>query len=513
MWDTRALRFAAVSSADRSAARCTGRGRHAHDIAAVVSEAPLLPADGEDAAIGSLAGGLVAYFEIEIVSCGDGEEGAAEGGGEGTITTEISLGIVAGGGDSVERTALACSWARGGLSFGLHCGSGRLLGGGGSIDEDDPEDVVPESGRLSFSSSAPTSSAAATRAGDVFGCGVLVPAKEVFFTRNGQFLGKAFAGTSVALMVASGLFAAATMHRPGEAIQGVFPQGNRVLRWGEENAADLVDDFRDRIRARIDEVDSGGLYEQQKRALLRDFLAQGGYAETLAVLGDDDVVTSDAGDGDAVLVDAGASLEQKYQRTLAFRGEIRQLIQGGNIAGARARLETSFPGAVSKGSRCLFLLRMQQFAELVRSGDTSAALGFLRAEIAPIYVPNHGPAASSADGDGDGGLVELAEGDANVLRDTAALLAFPDPFVSPVDLHADRLLGADRRSLVADVANDVVLRADLDLGTPDEEEDRGSELVAQISDLSKRLTTKFGGKSRFPALLMDDTLSSSLSSS
>lgn len=349
---------------DGISARYVGKGNHANDHGSVRSKEPVP------------RGQSVYYFEAELV----------DGGFRGLVTVGLSR----------PSFTLTRQVGTRPLSFGYRGENGRKFCG--------------EAGRGELYGPFFNTS-------DVVGCGVNFLTGEVFFTKNGRYLGPAFD----ALPSDVELYPTVSMHSPGEMVR--FNFGRRPFRFD-------VAAMRAEARARVEEeVAATAVDPRACVALVRSYLAHRGLYETLrafeAPYGNDD-----SGEGGA---GTGAGAQASYDDILR-RKAVCQLVARGEIEGAIAALERDYPGLLARDRALLFELHCQHFVETVRAGRVDDALAYVRGKLASYRddpgVP-HG---------------QLAE--------TIGMLAYVDVARSP----AAYLLAQDRRDRVADIANAAVLR-------------------------------------------------------
>ena len=230
-------RFLAVSK-DKTTVRYVGRGNHSQDVGAVRANRPCPQRV------------LVYYFEVTIV----------DGGSRGSIAIGLADGSFA-----LNRQP---GWEPN--SYGYHGYDGRRY-----ADSERGEHFAPRFGT-----------------GDVVGCGLLAARREVFFTKNGQHLGVAFAE------IAPGrYYPTVGLHSPGEVVSLNF--GGAPFTFDVDALAVIEGDASiptPRSMPLPDGLDMG--------ALVRGYLLHFGYEETLAALDGDRAAAagvdagSASGDGD-----------------------------------------------------------------------------------------------------------------------------------------------------------------------------------------------------------------------
>ena len=114
---------------------------------------------------------------------------------------------------------------------------------------------------------------------------------------------------------------------------------------------------------------------------------------------------------------------------------IRRAVQKGEVEEAIDRVNDLNPEILEHDSKLFFHLQQQRLIELIRQQDLEKALLFAQEYLAPLGEEN------------PGFLEELEK--------TLALLAFEDPFMSPVG----DLLGVQRRQQAASELNSAILHA------------------------------------------------------
>jgi hypothetical protein len=119
---------------------------------------------------------------------------------------------------------------------------------------------------------------------------------------------------------------------------------------------------------------------------------------------------------------------------MSTRTEIRQAVSNGDIELALKMTNESYPNLFDNNKPLLFQLHLQQLANYILAGDTTAALIFTRECLVPL-----------AEGD-----QELCE----QMEQTLVALAFANPKSCPV---AD-VVGDDQRQAVASELNHTIIR-------------------------------------------------------
>eukprot|EP00037_Helgoeca_nana_P017124 m.161849 g.161849 ORF g.161849 m.161849 type:complete len:434 (+) comp23849_c2_seq1:311-1612(+) len=190
--------------------------------------------------------------------------------------------------------------------------------------------------------------------GDVIGCCVNYFDFTCFYTKNGTKLGVAFrdidrkdeAGKSVRLYPSVGL------RTPNEEIEANFGQTPFIF--------DIESEWRDlRVRARMvveETVLSTAGWQHQLNQIVTSYLVHHGYADTARVLARDMDTRID-----------------ESEETIASRQKIRESVMGGEIEGAIAIVEETFPTVFPKNAPLLFRLRCRLFVEMIADAAKEAA--------------------------------------------------------------------------------------------------------------------------------------------
>ena len=278
--------------------------------------------------------------------------------------------------------------------------------------------------------------------GDVVGAGLHAASNDVFFTKNGKWLGHAFRDVCV-----NPLFPTVCLHSKDERVSANF------------GATAFCFD----IHAYID----GGNYERTvavaaedlppsaTHELVRDYLAFHGYAKTLAALDDGAAASSyrderrgettanaladddDNNDNDGVGADdpmASDACAADFS-DLRQRACIHSLILDGNMDAAEEHLRATYPGVFKSdyaAEVCLHL-KCQRYVEMIRAGRISDALEYAQSTMTAC--------------------VGLEPSWDEVVRGVMALVAYELPEKSPLA----SFLSPEHRDRVADAVNSAIL--------------------------------------------------------
>ncbi|KAG9136734.1 hypothetical protein Leryth_004501 [Lithospermum erythrorhizon] len=162
--------------------------------------------------------------------------------------------------------------------------------------------------------------------------------------------------------------------------------------------------------------------------IVRSYLQHYGYEETLASF---ELATKNSVPPIS-LVNENNMNEEEDVYALNQRRTLRQLIQSGDIVNAFSKLQNLYPAIVQdEKSVICFMLRCQEFIELVRNGYLDKAILYGRLHLNKFY----------------GSKFE------ELVKDCSALLAYEDPHSSSIGY----LLQPHQRDLLADAVNAMIL--------------------------------------------------------
>eukprot|EP00271_Cylindrocystis_brebissonii_P004026 TRINITY_DN15383_c0_g2_i1.p1 TRINITY_DN15383_c0_g2~~TRINITY_DN15383_c0_g2_i1.p1 ORF type:complete len:454 (-),score=74.96 TRINITY_DN15383_c0_g2_i1:379-1740(-) len=261
---------------------------------------------------------------------------------------------------------------------------------------------------------------------DIVGAGINFATQEMFFTKNGKFLGTACKD------VRGELFPTIGLHSPSERVEVNF--GQRPFLFDIEA---MVQEERER---RHREVEGIPLPLSISHRLVRNYFLYYGYEETLTAL--------DAASGGAFPpLPAGSPSTSRASEqngsaapqvaisfALDHRKTLQQLIRNGEVEAAMSKLREWYPQILQEPqSNVSFLLSTQTFIEMVKAGDLDSAVLYARNMLSHFR-------GTSPERD-------------NHLQRCLALLAYENPADSPVG----PLLHSHQREVVADSVNAAVL--------------------------------------------------------
>ena len=352
-----------------------GKGSHHNDVGAVQSDCPV-PLNLE-----------AYYFEFTVV----------DGGDRGCIVLGFS--------DAGFKLSRQPGWEPN--SYGYHGDDGRKYhsSGGG-------EEYAPPYG-----------------AGDTVGAGYHLGKQEIFFTKNGKYLGTAFTG------VRGHLFPTVGLHSNNEHVELNF--GQKPFKF------DIDSMLAEEEQQREEAVAQAPLTTEAVRAVVRDYLCNYGYADTLKAF--------DSATG--FVWDKGES------KLLGTRKDVRDMVFKGDLEKALARTKLFFDmhgveprprqlrappepptSSADLAAEALFHLKIQRFIELIRAGNVAEATKVARTELSEL----------------EGGSRQHD----TYLMDALALLAYEEPEGSDIAY----LMSAEQRERVADVVNTAMHVASLPSG-------------------------------------------------
>eukprot|EP00002_Diphylleia_rotans_P000519 TRINITY_DN10279_c0_g1_i1.p1 TRINITY_DN10279_c0_g1~~TRINITY_DN10279_c0_g1_i1.p1 ORF type:complete len:412 (-),score=72.90 TRINITY_DN10279_c0_g1_i1:148-1383(-) len=237
--------------------------------------------------------------------------------------------------------------------------------------------------------------------GDIIGCGFIYRKRQIFFTKNGRFLGVAFENVEGELYPSVGL------HSENEAVE--INLGQKAFRFDIEG---FVEELREEFAS---EALATSLSLKDVHELVRQQLLYCGYQKTLSALSGESQY--------ATLMEA----------SLPDRSNLRQLMISGELTAAIELLHSRFPGLLRSHTKANFLVSTQLFIELIRNGRTVDAVACAQSNLSQLRDQK--------------GI------DQDELEKVVALLAYPDPSSSPFSGY----LSIERRSQVADAANAMIL--------------------------------------------------------
>eukprot|EP01119_Soliformovum_irregulare_P021857 TRINITY_DN7356_c0_g1_i1.p1 TRINITY_DN7356_c0_g1~~TRINITY_DN7356_c0_g1_i1.p1 ORF type:complete len:411 (-),score=88.29 TRINITY_DN7356_c0_g1_i1:526-1758(-) len=347
--DTIDIRFLEVTP-DKLTATYIGRGTHHHDVGSIRTNKPF----SRDATIG--------YYEVKVLNAG----------AKGSICVGLAEKTF-----SLERQP---GWEEG--SYGYLAEDGKKFGGNQRGE--------------GYSEGFTT--------GDVIGCGIIHVKQEIFFTKNGKYLGTAFR------KVRGTLYPTIGMHSAKESITVNF--GQKPFKFDLDG---MLMESREKLRS---EVKSIALKTDEVPNLIRQYLLHFGYSDTLQSFEE---------------ISGTNSTKDPLLTSLPHRTKIRRLIMEGEIEEAIQSIEESFPKLLASFPKALFALRCQQLIELIRARKLNEAVVFAQSTSSEFTM--------------------LESSEEEILQEVLGLLAYEDPSAFPIG----RLLKIQQRESVADAVNSAVL--------------------------------------------------------
>lgn len=252
---------------------------------------------------------------------------------------------------------------------------------------------------------------------DIVGGGINFSTQEMFFTKNGKFLGTARKD------VKGDLFPTVGLHSQNERVEVNF--GQRPFLFDIEA---VVQEERDRRHRQIESI---VLPLSVSHSIVRSYLVHYGYKDTLQAFDSANGVTES---NPWLQQNGNGSSHYQTGHDLDQRKALRQLVRDGDIDGAIAKLREWYPQILSEDKSTInFLLSTQKFIETVKSGSVEAAVLYARNMLSQFRG--------------------CSDSQDHHLQECLALLAYENPADSPVGY----LFGPNQREVVADQLNAAVL--------------------------------------------------------
>eukprot|EP00892_Ulva_mutabilis_P010767 jgi/Ulvmu1/8062/UM004_0299.1 len=262
---------------------------------------------------------------------------------------------------------------------------------------------------------------------DVIGAGVIPGKKQIFLTKNGKLLSE----TAFKNITQQVLYPAVSLSGRSEAVKLNF--GQRQFQF---NFKDLVQEEWHNIQKQIQNV---SIKDAVLHSIVRDYLVGHAHTDTLAVF-DRSYAQRALNPHSAPLGPMPAAQPQQEQEPTHeadIRKQVGQAITSGQTHSALALLEERFPGVLSQvGGIAPLYICCQCFVDKLLAGDVRGALQFGRDRLRHFQ---HGQS--------------LEPHEAQLLRDTLALLAYTDPSQAPMKY----LISDEHRRKVARVINAAIL--------------------------------------------------------
>lgn len=259
---------------------------------------------------------------------------------------------------------------------------------------------------------------------DIIGCCWDFVSNEVFFTLNGDNLGKAFINLSGTFYPTIG------MQSKGGVILANF--GAEPFKFDIEACANQQ---REKVLSFIMSRKLDRDYLMMSDTVL-SYLMHNGYSKTAA----------------AFSKDAGREQLFRAERELMMKRQVVcEKVVNGDIDGAIADVEKQFPEVLEQHLSVCFLLHTQKCIDMIVSGSGLEAVEYGRKELSRFRSVEVIKAAELQDGE-HGGMQRRVPY-ADVLKDVYLLLAFGDPTKCP----AGYLTRRNRREMVADRLNSAIL--------------------------------------------------------